>query len=427
MFPSKWEHTVTCPTGFHKSVYDCTVTEGDTETTKDVVAGTTTMTFTLKHGQTIKIHDLAMGDYTVAETYVPGFRTSVNQTIQQEYPVNLETNNVDVTAPFLNSYPFYTGDLVTMKKVAKADTSDPNATEPYKVTVVLKPDAAAREVDRVITFVDKDGKLLTDANNNSGFTIPKITGTDDQTEFRITLLVPVGGEVKMKGVPVGSFTATEEVKGTVGYIFDYYTVKYNKAVQQNDEVTGTNHVVNGVIHGGHPTAVTFNNTYKKGTLTINKTVGLEYAQYTWTGDTFTFEINGTTELPDGTYSVDGATVTVTGGNVTVKAADGTDPTITVDKVGEPVRLTFKNLPAGYYTVKEKSATLGLDRYDITQPKEQLLVNDRGKYLAPKRKRRKSSICSSLRWCFSSWALSAAPWRSCWTPPAGWRTPSPRLR
>lgn len=369
--------TVTCPTGFHKSVYDCTVTEGDKETTKDVVAGTTTMTFTLKHGQTIKIHDLAMGDYTVAETYVPGFRTSVNQRIQQEYPVNLETNNVDVTAPFLNSYPFYTGDLVIMKKVAKADTSDPNATEPYKVTVVLTPEDAAREVNRVITFVDKDGKPLTDANNNSSFTIPKITGTDDQTEFCITLLVPVGGEVKMKGVPVGSFTATEEVKGTVGYIFDYYTVKYNKAVHQNDEVTGTNHAVNGVIHGGHPTAVTFNNTYKKGTLTINKTVGLEYANDTWTGDTFTFAITGTTELPDGNYSikVGDATSTVNVKDSQLSLTETISVSKTEGKTSWSESLTFENLPAGYYTVTETAAGLGLGAYTVVpEQNENCLVN-----------------------------------------------------
>lgn len=366
----KFTFTVTCPTGFHKSVYDYTVTNADnTFTTGKITAGTTTMTFSLAHGQRIAIHDLAMGNYTVTETYVPGFRTSVDGTIRQAYPVTLQNANQSVAVDFLNAFPFYTGDLVVRKAVTKLDTSDPAATKPYKVTVVLTPDNAAREVDRVISWTDGDGTARS-------FTVPALTGENDTFSFTFDILVPVNGEVKLEGTPVGGFTVTEMTDG-IGYITDYYKVTYNKAVHQNDEVSGTNHTVNGVVHGGHPTAVSFLNTYKKGTLTINKTVLQEYAKDNWQRDTFTFAIVGTTELPDGEYTVSGAQVTVTNGIVTVKDASGNDPSLTLSTAASSGSLTFANLPAGYYTVTE-SAALGADKYTATPAAGKytdLLVND----------------------------------------------------
>lgn len=379
VYDQEFVFTVYQSEGYPKSVYHYTFTGTDGSTKeKTVNAGVQTIVVSLKHGESIQFHDFPMGTYTVTETYVPGFRTSVDGYIAQAHTVTLDADGEVGTLNFLNTFPFYTGDLVIKKNVTKLGENDPTATEPYKVTVVLNPDASTREVDRVVTFVDKDGNALTDANNNSSFTIPKLTGTDDQTQFTITLLVPVGGEVKMEGVPVGSFTATEEVKGTIGYIYDFYTVKYNKAVHENDEVTGTNHVVSGSIHGGHPTAVTFNNTYKKGNLTINKTVTQEYEKDSWQSDTFTFAITGTTELPDGNYAVDGATVTVSDGVVTVKDADRNDPKISITKTDAGTSwsssLTFENLPAGYYTVTE-TAGLGNDKYTAVGPEDSLLVND----------------------------------------------------
>lgn len=379
VYNQEFVFTVYQPEGYPKSVYHYTFTSTDGSTEeKTVNAGVQTIVVSLKHGESIRFHDFPMGTYTVTETYVPGFRTSVDGYIAQAHTVTLDTDGDVGTLHFLNTFPFYTGDLVIKKNVTKLDESDPTATEPYKVTVVLNPDDSSREVDRVITFVDKDGNALTDASNNTSFTIPKLTGTDDQTQFTITLLVPVGGEVKLEGVPVGSFTATEEAKGTIGYIYDFYTVKYNKAVHESDEVTGTNHVVSGSIHGGHPTAVTFNNTYKKGNLTINKTVTQEYEKDNWQSDTFTFSITGTTELPDGIYVVDGATVTVSDGVVTVKDSNGNDPAISITKTDGATSwsgsLTFENLPAGYYTVRE-TAELGNDNYTAVGPNDSLLVND----------------------------------------------------
>lgn len=386
--------TIYQPKGFPKSVYHYTFTDAKGNSEELTVnAGVQTIEISLKHGEKAQFHDFPMGTYTVTETYVPGFKATVDNYIAQAHSVTLDTDGETKTLQFINYFPFYTGDLVIKKNVTKLDESDPSATDPYKVTVVLEPDKSAREVNRTITFVDQDGNALNDANGNSSFTIPNLTGTDDQTEFTIELLVPVGGEVKMVGVPVGSFTATEEVKGTIGYIYDFYTVKYNKAVHENDEVRGTSHIVSGSIHGGHPTAVTFNNTYKKGDLTINKTVTQEYENDNWDGDTFTFEVTGTTELPVGNYEVvfpDGTKeIQVTAGNngnivnvgtvsIDVTKAD-TITTNNTDTVVNGWGKSFKieNLPAGFYTVTETSSKKGLSLYTISTVVEPGtgLVND----------------------------------------------------
>lgn len=373
----EFEYEIFSETGFPKNVYDYTITHADGTTTDDkAVAETRTMTVKVKGGESVLIKELPLGDYRVTETYVVGFRASVNGTIAQAHTVTLESKDKTVTLPFVNTYPFYTGDLVIKKDVVKQDESDPDATKPYKVTVTLKPDDAARETDRVITWTDGDNTART-------YTVPKLTGdATDEHEFTFDVLVPVGGEVKLVGTPAGTFTVEEKTQGT-GYITDFYTVTYNKAVHQNDEVRGTSHVVNGDIHGGHPTAVTFTNTYKKGTLTINKTVTQEYENDDWQSDTFTFSITGTTELPDGKYTVANAMVTVENGVATVKDANGNDPTITITKTTDTTSwngsLSFADLPAGYYTVEEASSIGDLENYTVNPESrkcENLLVNSK---------------------------------------------------
>ena len=377
----EFEFTVTNPKGFYKPAYDCVITDSKgNERNIRVLAGTTTLSVKIKHGESIRIQELDMGTYTVTETYIPGFRISVNdgEDAQQKEDVSITKELVNAnqseTVNFINSYPFYTGELVLGKTVNKADDSDPGATEPYRVEVTLKPFDETREVLREITWTDADG-------TSRSYSIPKLTGSDsDASEFSFDVLVPVDGTITLKGVPAGTFNATETVKGTIGYIADLYFVKnYVKLHNMEVESEGKGASVEGVIHGGHPTTVKFNNTYKKGDLTIQKTVTQEYDHDNWSSDTFHFEIQGTTELPDGTYhiSVDGspATVTVDDGELTL-----TD-LITVRKSNDSTKtswtnsITFENLPAGYYTVSETFSEMGLNKYNREEPTGQLLVNN----------------------------------------------------
>lgn len=381
VYDQKFVFTVEKKDGYPKSVYHYTHKDKNgISTEKTVNAELTTFEIELKNGEQVQIHELPPGNYYVSETYVPGFRISVGGVMAGEYYVDLQNDGMLGKLEFLNTFPFYTGDLAVMKNVSKLDPSDPTATEPFKVTVVIKPSDEAREVDRIISFVDGEGNPCKDYYGHATYTIPKLTGIDDQKEFTIDLLVPVDGEIKLKDVPVGDFIATEEAKGTIGYIYDFFKVKYNKAVHIDDEVTGTSHTVSGEIHGGHPTAVTFNNTYKKGSLTINKTVIQEYVKDSWEKDTFTFTINGTTELPDGPYTilVDGATETVNVQSGKVHLVKN----LYIEKTGDESvtswtkSLSIQNLPAGYYTVTE-TAGLGNDKYTasvVCEP-DTGLVND----------------------------------------------------
>lgn len=368
--------TVTAKDGFLSSVYnytiyaaDGTVLKTDKITTKDTY---TLNPISIIGGQKIQIHDLPMGEYTVTEAHVVGFRTTVDGTITPSAMVKLETAEQDVTVDFVNTFPFYTGDLVIMKVVRDGSNVVTPANTNYKVKITLNPAAETRELERVITWTNGDGKACT-------FTVPTLTD-NAATSFEIIVDVPAGGEVKMEGVPAGSFTVDEVTNGSTGTITDYYSVSRKVAVHQSDETQYEDGAsITSEIHGGHPTAVTFRNTYKNGSLIINKTVTQEYENDNWQSDTFTFTITGTTELPDGTYTVDNATVTVSGGVVTVKDADGNDPTISITKTEGITAwsgsLTYEDLPAGYYTVTESSSTGGLEQYTVTNPAGEQLVND----------------------------------------------------
>lgn len=346
--------TITAEKNLPKSIYYYTLTKADNTTEEGAVAAATrTITVSLQDGQSIYIKDLPLGTYTVTETYVSGFLAVTGGNTMGVTTTATVTEGAVAKVDYQNRYPFFTGDLVVRKQVTKLDESDPNPAEAayYKVTVTLWPNQEAREIDRVIEWQNAAGAP---EGAKTSYTIPKwVEGGTNDTEFSFDVYVPVTGadgamgEVKLQGVPVGTFRVAEQAQ-TVGYITDYYKVTYDKAVHQNDETSGTGAVVNGDIHGGHPTAVTFTNTYKKGTLTIEKTVTQEYANDSFSEQEFTFTVTGTTELPDGDYTLaNGQTATVANGVVTLP-----QQTITVTKDDPTASVTLGNLPAGYYTVTE---------------------------------------------------------------------------
>ena len=267
-----FEFTLYNSKGFYKSVYDCVITDSNgVERNASVIAGTREMVVTLKHGESIRIKDLAIGKYTVTETYVPGFLITIGNDKdpqqKKDVTITLEMHNAGEhqTVSFTNSYPFYVGDLVLGKTIVKADNRDPDANDTYQINVKITPADETREVDREIKWME--------GSTQKTFTVPKLTNTSaDERVFEFNVLVPVNQTVTLEGVPAGDFVATEIPKGTVGIIADYYKVKtFNKTHNTDVENKIDGHVVEGVIHGGHPTTVTFNNTYKKGDLTLKKT------------------------------------------------------------------------------------------------------------------------------------------------------------
>lgn len=375
--------------GFLSQVYDYTiknaddsiVTEGKIQKKDDFNLNP----ILIKGGQKIVFHDLPMGEYKVREKNEIGYLTTIGDstTPASEAIVNLETTDETKQVDFVNTFPFYTGDLVIKKTVMDGDQSV-STNRTYKVKITLKPAKEALGIDRVITFVNAAGNPYKDENGNPRtLTVKAVTGdTVDPVGF--TVDVPAGDEVKLKGVPAGTFTAEEIPNEATDSIENYYTVRHNVRLHAEDS-TNTNpgssigEVTPIEIHGGHATNVIFRNSLKRGSLTIKKTVTQEFTGDSWKSDTFTFTVTGTTELPDGIYTVkigsESKSVIVTGGqlsftyDIAVEKSD--DDTLT--EWTESV--TFTNLPAGKYTVEETSSVNGLDKYTVTAPTGSQLVND----------------------------------------------------
>lgn len=381
-YTQEFTFTITAAQGFHKSSYDYIITKTDTsKESGTVLVRDGALTVTLHHGESIRIPELRLDTYTVTESYVSGFRTTVQEdgvkTIQQSASVILDVEGETETVAFVNQYPFYTGELVVRKDARKEDASDPDATGYYKVTVTLWPDQAAREKNRVITWQNAAGAP---ADAPTSLTVPAwVEGGENQEEFSVAVYVPVVGEngalgeVKMTGVPTGNVRVEEQAK-TMGYITDYYRVAYDKAEHKNDEVKDRGAVVDTHVHGGHPTAVTFINTYKKGSLTIEKTVTQEYANDSFQSGKFYFTVTGTTELPDGRYALDDThTAVVAGGNVSIEGEIAIEITRGESGTSWSDSVTLDKLPAGYYTVTEAAATGYTCQSD--NPSQTVLVSD----------------------------------------------------
>lgn len=219
----------------------------------------------------------------------------------------------------------------------------------------MKPADGTLEETRIIKFKDLDGEGKVIDNT---CTIPA-GGYGKEYEF--TLRLKAGDTVTVEDIPEGEIRVWESIDES-HYVTPYYTVSYTKKTPAQDTTPGNFSVVRSQIYGGHNTTVAYTNTYKKDSLTIQKTVEKEYPLDTLDQDTFTFVVTGETKLPDGTYEIligtTAGTATVEDGNVTISA----DPQITV--IGEgSASLLIDKLPAGTYTVQETDAGKGLEAYN----------------------------------------------------------------
>ena len=352
---------------FYKSSFSYTITHQDetTETgTVSVKAGSYDKILepvSICHGDTIVIHDLALGDYTVREEPVIGYKSIFEGNETEHINFRLDTDGQTVVTYVVNAYPFYVGDLLLSKKIIKLADSDPDGTgEKFTFHVTIRPDAGTLDIDRTITYktIGNDGQY-----QEAAYTIPA-QGYGDHT---FTLILKAGDDVTIKDIPMGNFTVVETIPGG-HYVTDYYKVTYDKQISNTTNVVGTSNTVNGVILAGHVTEVGYHNTYKKGDLTIEKTVTKEVSYDDWTNDSFAFKVTGTTQLPDGRYDilVDGqeAYADVADDYVTLSV----DPTLSVTSTDDADSwmnsIAIENLPAGVYQVEEISAGKGLDRYVV---------------------------------------------------------------
>lgn len=358
--------TVSGAEALHKSSYAYTITRKDGTVEKGTVKvdagsyGKALEPISLCDGDSVVIHGLALGTYTVAEEHVIGYKTTINGVESEHLDLTLVADGEQVTADVVNTYPFFTGDLVLSKTIKKLSDTDPDGTgEIFTFTITVTPAEGTLEETRITKYftLDNDGKPV-----ETTYSIP---AKGYGKSYTFSLLLKAGETVTVSDIPAGTFKVVETIDEE-HYATEYYKVTYDKKNNINTQVTGTSDTVNGEIHGGHATQVGYTNTYKKGGLTIEKTVTQEMSYDGWQSDTFTFRVTGTTMLPDGDYTVEidetEAIATVIDGIVTMSV----DPQVAVTRDdGWNNSVTITNLPAGIYTVEEIGAGLGMEAYTST--------------------------------------------------------------
>ena len=353
---------VSSETAFYKQSFDYTITrkDGTTESGTITVAsdslGKILNPIEICHEERVVIHDLALGSYLVTEQAVVGYKTTMNTADREFLNVVLQEDGGMEVVNVVNTYPFYTGDLVLKKQLKPVEGAPSGENELFTYTIEMKPKDGTLEEQRIIRYKTYDD------NGNRVDAAYTIEAKNYDGPHVITLKLKAAEKVTVSGVPVGAFNVVETVDEH--YATDYYKVIYDK-----ETAWGTGATVDGNIIAGHTTEVGYTNTYKTdGKLTIQKTVTSEVDYDNWEKDTFTFEVTGTTQLPDGDYAViiDGkpGKATVTNGVITLDVK----PTITVTK-GEGIswseNLVIEKLPAGTYCVEEVSSVDGLDKYNVT--------------------------------------------------------------
>jgi len=367
--PAGWENlefsfSISSSEPLHKQSYTGIITHRDGTSSEIVLAklGDKQLeSVSLRHGETVVVKGLALGGYTLTESRVTGYSPSVNGQGSSEIELKLENENALVTADYTNTYPYYTGDLVLEKSVKKLDESDPDAENEFIFTVKLMPAEGTLDEPRPIRLGD-----------SIVYTIGANEYWADPHSFTVSLRD--GESKKFTGIPEGRYTVEESLATTSHYITDYYKVSYDKATNDNVVATGSSNVINGEIVGGHEVKISYTNTYKKGDLIINKSLLQEYEKDNWAGDSFRFEVSGSTALPDGDYRITAGgkqgVATVSGGRVSVKIA-GEDPVIAFEKADNDTgnlwsgSLKIEDLPAGIYQVVEAESRLGLGEYETT--------------------------------------------------------------
>lgn len=327
--PPAFTFTVTLPEGA-KTSYSVTY-NGTNASTTSVAAVDGKLTLTLNHGESVVIHDLPIGSYTVTEQAVLGFGSSFPyaDTNGNTSTVAEVTTGETTTVTCTNTYPVYIGHLRVDKDVTKVYGKDQLPDHSFPITITLTPEAAAMLVDRGYSY------QVYDANNNAVGS--EVTGTITAGTTSVTIdgiSLKDGQYVVITGLPVGSYTVTEDLGDLAN---DYNAPSYTNPT--------------GTITAEHTATASIVNQYKQhlGNLTIRKDVTKEFSGDEWTGDTFTFTVTGS-GLIDGNYTVlvGGVeqTVTVSNGELTLSGVS-----LAFTETGTK-DITITDLPIGTYSVTE---------------------------------------------------------------------------
>lgn len=268
-----------------------------------------TITVTVKHGQSVELTNLPVGEYTVTETDKASYTEDVNSTKTNTAKVTVAKGATAVAVGITNTYTQARGDL--------------------KITKVVSGDIKAE--GQKFTF--KIAALDSDFANGGGVTGATYDAATKTYTAVITYSATGDNSVTVTGLPVGHYKVTED--GT-----DDYTTAYAPTAANSTGVS---------VETGKQAEVTVTNTYKTGTLVISKTIQADSGVTKPTGDTFTFTVKADSKL-----DVAGKSYNYTAGTEKGTVKFGTDGTATVDITGEGT-ITITGLPVGSYTVSEAKA------------------------------------------------------------------------
>ncbi len=320
--------------GYHQSSYPCRLSDGTSGILYPAPSAPNTLQFTLKAGQTITIEGLPTAEYSISELNLPE-----SYYIDKYEPAQKNKLTVD-----------------SQLDIRVINTYDPATLEISKTVDVVENDNNIPEVkDFFFTVTVPAG-----VTGKYVYIVGGATRTAEVDNGKMVISLKNGEAARFVDLPRGVYTVEED---------NYSAYGYNSYVSLNGADYIESRIMATELARSDDDSVNFKNMYPVGDLWIEKTVSKEFYGTVWTGDSFTFTVERTTEgrplIAGNTYDIyEGSTKR---GTATVDAdrklqleivfdADDAAELDEAEEQGNEVIRTYvvKNVPAGEYSVTEAS-------------------------------------------------------------------------
>lgn len=294
--------------------------------------------FKLKAGQSITLQDLPTAEYTVTEVNLPvGYYADFDAHTAGEQ----------------------TSAGIVLDRDVAATVNCTNIYDPAKLAItksvdVVEDNANIPEVSEFEFFVTVPAGVT----GKFDYTVGSETRSATVVDGKLTFKLQNGQTARFENVPVGTYTIEEEDYSGRGYKANFVLGEVAPLVERN--------AVDVTAERGDELEITCVNRFPVGHLQIQKTVTKEFFGTEWSGDTFTFTVERTTEgrplINGNKYNVYQGenkigTATVADGKLQVTIAFNEADAAKLDEKNEKdasvIRtIEIRNLPAGTYKVTE---------------------------------------------------------------------------
>lgn len=294
--------------------------------------------FKLKAGQSITLQDLPTAEYTVTEVNLPvGYYADFDAHTAGEQ----------------------TSAGIVLDRDVAATVNCTNIYDPAKLAItksvdVVEDNANIPEVSEFEFFVTVPAGVT----GKFDYTVGSETRSATVVDGKLTFKLQNGQTARFENVPVGTYTIEEEDYSGRGYKANFVLGEVAPLVERN--------AVDVTAERGDELEITCVNRFPVGHLQIQKTVTKEFFGTEWSGDTFTFTVERTTEgrplINGNKYNVyqgenKMGTATVADGKLQVTIAFNEADAAKLDEKNEKdasvIRtIEIRNLPAGTYKVTE---------------------------------------------------------------------------